>query len=117
MSTVTTALEEVLACPPCRPRRDFGGSRRCGLSIPADLGAPKYSAYRVTNVNADTLDVTFRALRELSGAPLNVGDLLGWTNLNKNSGLCLKQGSSALCYRVTRPTDIRKWRYRSGKKA
>lgn len=44
-------------------------------------GLPKRSAYRVVNgdarnVNADTLDATVRALRTLTGKPLNVSDLL-----------------------------------------
>lgn len=46
-------------------------------------GLPQRSAYRVfngdaRNINADTLDATVQALRELTGKPLNVGDLLEW---------------------------------------
>lgn len=44
-------------------------------------GLPKRSAYRVVNgdarnFNADTLDATIRALRDLTGKSVNVADLL-----------------------------------------
>ena len=54
-----------------------------GYKFMKTSGLPKRTAYRIVNgetrnLNSDTLDATIRALRELTGKPVQPNDIMEW---------------------------------------